>query len=101
MFTDAVRREVLQLTRWRMKRDESIAEIARSLGIKYWTLCKWLQGRRQSSRRVAAGSLLPVKLESHGGVVGVSRRHTVRGPRGLWIEGLSTEEVADLWRRLT
>jgi len=68
----------------------SYREIASMLGVKLQTLMSW-RGQEQSS----STALVPVRVSVPARIV------VVHGPRGLRVEGLSLDEIAALWSRLS
>jgi transposase len=70
----------------------SYREIADGVGVKFQTLMSW----RFTAERSTA--LVPVRVSSPAPA---ARALVVHGPRGLRIEGLSLDELATLWSRLS
>jgi hypothetical protein len=73
----------------------SYREVATALGVTFHTLMSW-RGQEQL-RRPKNAALVRVRVAASP----VERRLIVQGPRGLRIEGLSLDELAALWSRLS
>jgi hypothetical protein len=73
----------------------SSREVATALGVKFHTLMSW-RGQEQQ-RRSKSTALVPVRVAA----APVARGLIVHGPRGLRVEGLSLDELAALWSRLS
>jgi len=77
-------------TQTRRAAGEALEAIGNELGVPWRTLARWCPKRRGERRE-----FLPVE------VVEVQRaRPTVHGPRGLRVEGLDLDGIAELIRRL-
>jgi transposase-like protein len=70
----------------------SYREIASALGVKLQTLMSW---RSQEQARPQSTTLVPVRVSAPARIV------VVHGPCGLRVEGLSLDELAALWSRLS
>lgn len=82
------RGEVVALIERTRSEGSSYREIADAVGVKFQTLMSW-RAQQQSTVLVAVRVSMP------------SRGMTVHGPRGLRVEGLSLDDVAALWTRLS
>ncbi len=98
-YAAEIRERVLAYARRRRAEGGGIKSIAAELGLPWQTLDYWLHGRKPEARSEKV-PLLPVTLEAE--VIKRTGEATlvVHGPRGLRIEGLDIEDLADLVRRL-
>ena len=79
----------------RIKAGASAAEIADELGLKDWTLQRWLQWhRRGNGNRDGGFHRVEVKAPP-------ARTVVLRGACGVSVEGLSVDELARLLRELS
>lgn len=85
--------KLLSYTVARRREGATIVEVGEELGMSFMTLRRWFTERKERSRfrrvEVATPSPLPAKS-----------RLIVHGPRGLRVEGLDLEGVAELLRRV-
>lgn len=93
-FTPEARKLAAEYALARIAAGASTLEAARELGMKGWTLQRWVQNHRRAASRVARG-FRPVKVTSEA-VTGL----VVRGAHGVEVEGLSLETAARLLREL-
>ena len=82
------RGEVVTIIERTRAEGSSYREIADAIGVKLQTLMSW-RAQQQSTALVAVRVSTP------------SRGMTVHGPHGLRIEGLSLDDIAALWTRLS
>ena len=64
-------------------------DISAELGVSWRTLSRWLAGKKSTPRFQPVQVVAPTKREL-----------VVHGPRGLRIEGIDVEGIAELVRRL-
>jgi hypothetical protein len=69
-------------------------QVARELGVSEATLARWGPGREEPAGSFRAIEVVLEPARSVGAMV-------VHGPRGLRIEGLSVEQLAELVARLS
>jgi hypothetical protein len=82
------RARALEYAIGRRNEGAALARIAAEIGVSRGTLTKWIEPPTCSPFEVVA-------------VTPTSRTHAVHGPRGVRVDGLSLEEVAELFRRLS
>ncbi len=95
----AVRDRAIKHVAERRAAGETLEALAQSLGLNLQTLKGWLQRQRESIVASHAASLRAVRVVAETTAPG-ARRVTVWGPRGLRIDDLSLDDVAELVRRL-
>jgi hypothetical protein len=96
-----LRREVLPAIEAAHESGLAYSKIAKALGLREKLLTRWRSKERgiadpRGIQCTSDGSLLPVRLPWSAAGLG---RLTVHGPGGLRVEGLSIDEVAELFRR--
>jgi transposase-like protein len=95
-FTKAAHATVVKFALNRIEAGSSAGEVADELGLKGWTLQRWLQNhRRDGGPGVAGFQQLKVKDAP------TKRALVVRGACGVTIDGLTVDEVARLLRELS
>ena len=82
--------KVLSYTVARRRQGAKLIEVGEELGISFKTLSRWL-GREDKPQRFQRVEVVSAPA---------ARALTVHGPRGLRIEGLDVDGVAELVRRL-
>jgi transposase len=84
--------KVLSYTVARRRQGAKLVEVAAELGMKSYTLARWLGEKRPAAsfERVEVVAPAPV----------AERKLVVHGPRGLRLEGLDVADVAELVRRV-
>ena len=90
-----VRREVVQLVEEARATGRTYTELAREIGMSFATLMGWrkqLQEKRMVPVHIRATELVGTVHE---------QTHAVHGPRGMRIDGMSIENIAELWKRLS
>ncbi len=91
-FPETLRQRLMRYATERWRSGVSVKAVANELGISGATLSYW----RARTTGAGAEKLRRVKVvEQH------ERRHTLFGPAGTQIGGLSLDEVAELFRKLT
>ncbi len=85
----------VQYAKKRLSAGASAREVAGELGLIGWTLQRWLQ-REQRGDIKPSGSF--VRLEVRPAPLQAA---VVRGPCGVWVEGLGVEGIAALMRSLS
>jgi transcriptional regulator with XRE-family HTH domain len=81
--------KVLSYTVARRRQGARLIDVGEELGIGFKTLSRWLRGKSK-----------PRRFERVEVVAAPARALTVHGPRGLRIEGLDIDGVAELVQRL-
>ena len=83
--------------RRRWQSGESLRKLAKQLGLSNHTVQFWRSHWGERKKRGA--ELRRVEVISE---VPLPANHlTVHGPAGMRVDGLTTDEVADLWRKLS
>ena len=113
-YPEHLRARIVAHVKLRLPRGESVAGVARSIGVSEVTLAKFMKavpegrrrGRRQARKRTSRrpsgrGSIVPVVVRTAEGDRVLSQqdaptRIRVRASGGLVIEGLSIDELATL-----
>ena len=98
-FDRTLRNQVLAHVEARRKTGERIDHIAESLGINADTLRYWVaKSLRKSVKK--QGYLRRIRVVDDQRVTPAGRL-TLCGPGGTRLEGLTSDQVLDLWRRLS
>lgn len=98
-FDREIRSQVVAHAVRRCKAGESVDIIANSLGLKGDTLRYWL-GRLQAKPVSERATFRRVRVAREQSSVALGAL-TLWGPGGTRLEGLTSEQVLDLWRRLS
>lgn len=85
-YREADRARALEYARGRQREGATVNRVAGELGISHETLKSWMAG----------GAFERVEI-----VTEAMRGHTLCGPRGVRVEGLTLDEIAELLRRLS
>lgn len=94
VFSNEARERAVAYAQKRLSAGLSAREVAEELGLIGWTLQRWLQREQRGDIKPAGGFMkLEVKAVPSGAVV--------RGPCGVWVEGLGVDGIATLLRRLS
>jgi len=86
----ALRAKLISETRSRREAGKTLVAIGEELGVPWRTLARWCATERKRTPGFRAVEIVALP----------SARPIVHGPRGLRIEGLDIESVAELVRRL-
>jgi transposase len=102
-YDDEFRAEVVEYVRERQARGGTLEEVGRELGLSAWTLSRWSRERGPKKQGAAASGesavFQPVTVKPEKAVA--EGRHTVHGPGGVRVEGLTLQQVAALLRELS
>lgn len=92
-FEPELRERLIAYAQRRWAEGATMQDVADELGVSGHTVSYWRAQRRGAPalRRVQIISERPLAPE---------RRVTLRGPAGTAVDGLSLDEVAELWRKL-
>ena len=92
-FDPELRERLIAYAKRRWAEGATMQDVADELGVSGHTVSYWRAQRREmpALRRVQIISERPLDVE---------RRVTLRGPAGTAIDGLSFDEVAELWMKL-
>lgn len=85
--------KLLSYTVARRRQGAKLVEVAAELGMKSYTLARWLGEKRPSASFERVEVVAPA-------APGAERKLVVHGPRGLRVEGLELADVAELVRRV-
>ena len=88
LATDKAR--AVAFARSRQREGIGLAKVAREVGVNRLTLERWVQ----------ADVFADVEIVKKPSEVAMERGYQVKGPRGLVVEGLSIDELAELIKRL-
>jgi hypothetical protein len=91
-FPETLRQRLFRYAVERWRAGVSVKAVADELGMSGATLAYW----RAQSTAGRTQKIRPVKV-----VERFERRHTVAGPSGTQVGGLSLDEVAELFRKLS
>lgn len=94
-FSQDVKRRLVAFVAGRRRAGESVGSIARRLGLSEQTVWSW----RDAWEKKDAVVLRQVEVVSETPLP-ARRMVTLHGPAGTRIEGVSLDEVAELWRKL-
>ena len=97
-YPEELRGRAIEYFRARRKRQISPAKISEELGIGIPTLRNWTSPKRARVEMASAGF---ERLELIDAPTSIAARFVVRGPAGLFIEGLDIDTLAELIRRLS
>jgi hypothetical protein len=96
-FSPELRERLKDFLRRRWQAGESLRELGRQLGLSHHTVQFWRSHWGECKQRGA--QLRRVEVISETPLV--SNTLTVHGPAGIRIEGLTADDVAELWRKLS
>ena len=85
--------KLLSYTVARRRQGAKVVEVATELGMKFQTLARWV-GEKRAAKRFERVEVVAVPASA------APRAIVVHGPRGLRIEGLDLDGVAELVRRV-
>jgi transposase-like protein len=94
-FTKAAHATVVKFALTRIDAGASATEVADELGLKGWTLQRWLQNHRRQGEAREGFQQLEVKESP------TKRSLVVHGACGVTVDGLTLDEVARLLRELS
>lgn len=94
VFSSEARQLAIAYAKKRVTAGASTKEVSDELGLIGWTMQRWLQNEQRGHRNVSAGF---ARLE----VKAVLKSPVVRGPYGVWVEGLDVAGIAALLRSLS
>ena len=86
--------KVLSYTVARRRQGAKLVEVAAELGMKSYTLARWLGEKKPSA------SFERVQVVAPAAPAAAERGLIVHGPHGLRVEGLELADVAELMRRV-
>jgi transposase-like protein len=95
-YPDALRRRAGRLADVERREGRGVDALARRLGVSSPALTRWMHVAR--GQVAIVGPLVPVEIVPDE--VAAPSTILVRGPRGLVVEGLAIEQIAELVRRL-
>lgn len=103
-YPSEFRDEVMVFAERRLAEGAALPQVAREIGISYWTVWGWLRTKRgcvsQDGGKSTEMSMVPVRVVEARPTSASRTPLTVHGPCGLRIEGADVETIAALVRRL-
>jgi hypothetical protein len=94
VFSNTSKELAVAYAQKRLRAGATTKEVSDELGLNGWTLQRWLQ-RERGARKANAGF-------TRVGVASATRvSAVVRGPCGVWVEGLGIDDIAALMRSLS
>lgn len=97
-YSQQARTEALEVLTRRRREGRSYAQVAAEVGIHVSTLRAWQQSETAMVATKSSTTFCPVEVIS---TARPGRGHVVHGPRGVRVEDLTLDEVAELIRRLS
>lgn len=96
VFSTQARSAARDYTQRRMAAGARLGEVSTDLGLKLWTLQRWLQQAKKGTRGGSGFSEVQVREPTMS-----SKGPVVHGPCGTRVDGLNLAGVADLLQRLS
>jgi hypothetical protein len=93
--------KLLSYTVARRRQGARLVEVAAELGMKSYTLARWLGEKKPTASFERVEVVAPAKvIVVDEAAPAAERKLVVHGPRGLRVEGLELADVAELVRRV-
>lgn len=96
-FEAELKEQLIAHVKRRYAGGESVGKIARSLGLSEQTVWSWrkqFHAKKSGSAKLRQVAIALVEPQTE------KRQLVVRGPAGLTVEGVTLDELVELWRRL-
>jgi hypothetical protein len=94
-FPDELKAKLVIYFRRQREAGASIEKLSEELGLCSKTVYVWLRKEAEPTDRLRQVRVVKEKATA------ASSSHTMHGPAGTRVEGLSVEEIASLWGRLS
>lgn len=100
VFSREARARAVEYATHRIAAGTSAEEVWLELGLRDWTLQRWLQQARRTPTEPKSKGFARLEVRAKT-VASLSASLLVHGPGGVRVEGLQVAEVAELFRRLS
>src|SRR5690349_10628201 len=94
MFPRDLRERLVAYAKRRWEEGVSNKALAKELGVNHYTLSYW-RARQNLPKKARAIKRVEIVMPT------ASRTLTLRGPHGVWVDDLTTDELAELLRKLS